>query len=1171
MKHTSSLIAVIVVLLLFIGVVSAVTVFPILDPDFFLTDPSDSWDVSLHQETSFTGSSNTRDIIWSEHNSPQQADITATGAGTITVTGTNGSFAMHLSSIGHTSAVQPVFPGKNLANGNRLDIVRPGYTEWYISQDEGIEQGLSLQTRPNGTGPLQVSYTLSGLLQPVLTGQTILFFDTFGPTMRYGGLAAQDAAGRALPSEIMLSGNQISWQIDERDAVYPLTIDPYISTQTAILNASDKAAAASFGTSVSIYNNKTVFGATGAPYNSGGMAGQAYVFQNTGGMWSQTAILNGSDITGTSAGFGNSVSIYKDTALIGAKDQSFGPYSQAGEAYVFKNSGGTWRQTAILNASDKADYYTFGDSVSIYNDTIIVGSSTAKSGLGYYNVGAAYVFKNSGGSWRQDAILSASDKMAGSDFGYSVSVYNDTAVIGAIYAPSGVYTSGQAYVFRNAGGTWGQTAILNASDKGSNAEFGNSVSIYNDTILVGARSATSGGYKNAGQAYVFKNNGSNWNQIAILNASDKAASAGFGGSVSLSNDRALIGAKAANAGSGSTYKNAGQVYVFQNTAENWRQVAILNASDKASNAGFGDAVSIDNGMVLVGARTATSGSYKNAGQAYVFTLVTLPPAIISISPASGPARGGTPVTITGSGLIGTTAVTFGSTAGTITGIPTDRSITTISPPGTGTVDIIVATSSGISAISTADQFTYQPVPTITNIAPASGPARGGTPVTITGRGFTGATAVVFGLGNVATFTENNDTTITAISPPGTGTVDIIITTLNGSSMPSATDFFFYQPAPIITSIIPATGTTTTSVLITNLTGTGFTPGAKVTMESENALAILRGGSPMTATSVTVTSPIKITCTFNLTTLTPGLYRIVVTNPDGQTGLLENGFTVTGLTPTVTETSVITPLSSGDGGSSNSVNSGRLSSYGVTSSGAQAGQTMTFAVNQPVTANAPGAIISVGVIPLTDLGPTVITVADATTIDTSRITGRQTAHIASIELVGVNPSAISQGTITFAVTGSWLSQHDVTPSDIVLMRNHDGQWSELTTTFDHQSGDTYYFVATTPGFSYFGITTRVSAETMNNSIVTETPVATGIPDTVTPPAPTTIPTYPLSDPRPAMIQTTAIPASVADPAGSSGIPVVAVIAGTGGIVIVAAVFAHRWWIRRQNPALFKEYD
>ena len=193
--------------------------------------------------------------------------------------------------------------------------------------------------------------------------------------MHYGGLAAQDAAGRALPSEIMLSGNRLSWQIDDRDAVYPLTIDPYIITQTAILNASDKAATAGFGTSVSISDNTAVIGATGAPYNSGGMAGQAYVFQNTGGMWSQASILNGSDITGTGAGFGNSVSVSKDTALIGAKDQSFGPYSQAGEAYVFKNSGRTWSQTAILNASDKAGYYTFGDSVSIYNDTIIVGSS----------------------------------------------------------------------------------------------------------------------------------------------------------------------------------------------------------------------------------------------------------------------------------------------------------------------------------------------------------------------------------------------------------------------------------------------------------------------------------------------------------------------------------------------------------------------------------------------------------------------------------------------------------------------------------------------------------------------------------------------------------------------------------------------------------------------------
>ena len=144
--------------------------------------------------------------------------------------------------------------------------------------------------------------------------------------------------------------------------------------------------------------------------------------------------------------------------------------------------------------------------------------------------------------------------------------------------------------------------------------------------------------------------------------------------------------------------------------------------------------------------------------------------------------------------------------------------------------------------------------------------------------------------------------------------------------------------------------------------------------------------------------------------------------------------------------------------------------------------------------------------------------------------------------------------------------------LYFMRNHDGQWSELATTFDHQYGDMYYFVAMTPGFSFFGITTRVKAATMNTSIVTATPAATGIPDTGTPPASTTIPTS-LSAPRPAMIQTTAVPASGAGPAGSSGIPVIAMIAGIGGIVIVAVggFFARRWWLRRQNPALFKEYD
>ena len=158
-------------------------------------------------------------------------------------------------------------------------------------------------------------------------------------------------------------------------------------------------------------------------------AGQAYVFQNTGGnTWTQMAILNASDKLGA-AYFGTSVSVYNDTAVIGAYKADSGGKSQTGQAYVFKKSGSTWNEAAILSASDKQNYYYFGNSVSIYNDTVVVGAPNADPGGTYY--GEAYVFQNSGSSWNQMPILTASDKAAGAYFGTSVSVYNDTAVIGA--------------------------------------------------------------------------------------------------------------------------------------------------------------------------------------------------------------------------------------------------------------------------------------------------------------------------------------------------------------------------------------------------------------------------------------------------------------------------------------------------------------------------------------------------------------------------------------------------------------------------------------------------------------------------------------------------------------------------------------------------------------------
>src|SRR5208283_3414903 len=130
------------------------------------------------------------------------------------------------------------------------------------------------------------------------------------------------------------------------------------------------------------------------------------------------------------------------------------------------------------------------------------------------------------------------------------------------------------------------------------------------------------------------------------------------------------------------------------------------------------------------------------------------PAVTGISPAAGPLAGGTPVTITGTGFTGATAVTFSATAAASYTINSATSITATSPAGpAGTVDITVTTAKGTSPTSAADQFTFGN-PTVTAISPAVGPLGGGTSVTITGTGFTGVTAIKFGSTAAASYTVN---------------------------------------------------------------------------------------------------------------------------------------------------------------------------------------------------------------------------------------------------------------------------------------------------------------------------------------------------------------------------------------------------------------------------------
>jgi hypothetical protein len=211
------------------------------------------------------------------------------------------------------------------------------------------------------------------------------------------------------------------------------------------------------------------------------------------------------------------------------------------------------------------------------------------------------------------------------------------------------------------------------------------------------------------------------------------------------------------------------------------------------------------GASLTIGNTPFTISYQGGdGNDVVLTAVAAAaPTVTGISPTSGPAAGGTLVTITGTGFTGATAVDFGTNAATGVTVVNATTITADSPPGTGTVDVTVVTPAGTSATSAADRFTYIAVaaPAITGISPSSGPAAGGTSVTISGIGFTGATKVDFGTTPATGVIVDSNTTITAISPPGAGVADVSVTTPAGTSASSPADQFTYVAAPpTVTSV-----------------------------------------------------------------------------------------------------------------------------------------------------------------------------------------------------------------------------------------------------------------------------------------------------------------------------------------------------------------------------------
>jgi hypothetical protein len=390
--------------------------------------------------------------------------------------------------------------------------------------------------------------------------------------------------------------------------------------EVAKRTATDGALNDNYGIVVALNGDTAVVGAWGADTVNGVDAGAAYVLIRSGGVWTQQSKLIAQD-GATNDNFGLTVAVSGDTAVVGASNNTTPAGAGAGAVYVFTRNGTTWSQQAKLIASDGAAGDSFGISVAIEGDTIVIGAESDDT-TGGVDAGSAYVFTRSGTFWTQQAKLTASDGAAGDRFGYSAALSGSTAIIGAQGDDTaGGSNAGSAYVFIRCGTVWTQQAKLTASDGAANDLFGVSVAVSGDIAVAGAYTDDTPAGANAGSAYVFTRSGASWVQQAKLTASDAAAGDQFGVSVAIDTDTIVVGAYTDDTPAGA---DAGSVYVFTRgndvCAASWTQPAKLTASDGAASDVFGYSVALWRDSVIVGAFSDDTAAGANAGSAYLFSL-----------------------------------------------------------------------------------------------------------------------------------------------------------------------------------------------------------------------------------------------------------------------------------------------------------------------------------------------------------------------------------------------------------------------------------------------------------------------------------------------------------------------------------------------------------------------
>lgn len=460
-------------------------------------------------------------------------------------------------------------------------------------------------------------------------------------------------------------------------SVFAVAQSPVYLKSSNRMPSSSSSSRTAFGASSALSGSTLVVGAIREDSGSTGIngdqlnhtapfSGAVYVFNRDGANFPQQAYVKASN-TDPFDEFGSSVAVSGDTMVVtapGERSAAFGVNGDendnnggglnSGAAYVFVRAGTSWTQEAYLKRPN-ASVFGFGEAAAISGDTIVIGAKDL-----------ACIFVRTGTTWSQQACITATFTVSGDRFAEAVAIDGDTLIVGAPSEDSAsigvngdqtdnsTFNAGAAYVFVRTGTVWSEQAYLKAAQTDGIDEFGASVAIHGDSIVVGVPGESGNGTEVGGDpgnndisfsgaAYIFARTGTTWAHSAYLKANNTDSFDRFGGTVAISGSTIAVACVREENGIGcingegslNSTSSSGAVYIYKHNGSNWVYSDYLKSFTARAGESYGDSLALDGAVLFVGATGEDSiavgvngdrgdNSLPNSGAMHGYDLESLP-------------------------------------------------------------------------------------------------------------------------------------------------------------------------------------------------------------------------------------------------------------------------------------------------------------------------------------------------------------------------------------------------------------------------------------------------------------------------------------------------------------------------------------------------------------------